>query len=222
MLDSVLLQLAQTIRTSECSNFDTFAVIGSDDEFSTANLGKTITDYYNGHFWSRYWVASGASPDKLVARFPMLLWANGPVSFKSDTAFTGPCFTGMLIIGVLPDCHYCSPECKQTPTQARIWQRLMLGYILNDLLKIVRVRYFNGTYAWLYYDAYRLAKAENTIECVVDELDLKYGEARELDRTYNNGIYLGIEVTVCRCVASLEIQEKALYPISGTTKCTLC
>jgi len=222
MLDTILLQLAKTIRGTECLNFDTFAVINTDDEFSAANLGKTWQDYNNGHFWSRYWVSAGASIDKLVARFPMLLWANGPVSFRKDLAFEGPCFTGMLAIGVLPDCSYCPPACKQTPTQARIWQRLMLGSIMNELTKIVRVEYFSGAFAWLYYADYKIAKEANTIKCIHDELDIQYGEARELDRTYNGGIYLGIEVTLCKCVATLEIQEQQLYPITGVTKCTLC
>ncbi len=222
MLDGVLLQLTQKLASSDCLNFDTFAVINTDDEFSSPNLGKTVTDYKNGHFWSRYWVASGANPDKLVARFPMLAWANGPVNYKKSEAFDGPCFTGMLIIGVLPDCSYCPPGCKQTPTQARMWQRLMLGSIMDSLTKLVRVEYHNGTYAWLYYSQYQAAKAANEVKCIVDELDVSYNEARELDRTYNGGIYLGAEVTICKCVGNLELQQTSLYPVTGVTKCTLC
>lgn len=222
MIDSVLLQLVQYMDVSSCNNFDTFAVISTDDEFSTPNLGKTPTDAKNGHFWSRYWASSGFPADKLVARFPMLLWANGPVSYKVIDAFDGPCFTGMLIVGVLPDCQYCPPECRQTPTQARIWQRLSLGRIMRDLTRIIRVRYHNGSVAWLYKDAYDKAKANNEIQCSLDMLDISFAEGRELDRNYQGGIYLGVEATICRCVDFNSITSGALYPTSPSTKCSLC
>ena len=54
-----------------CKRLQTFAVIESESDLNSPNLGKTINDKHKPFFWSRDWASANYSASKLVKSYPL-------------------------------------------------------------------------------------------------------------------------------------------------------
>lgn len=173
IINSIFLNIVRTWPESKCNQLNTFFVIDTGEEFDTENLNSTMLDFRKGHFWQRQWIQSGAHPDQLCKKYPILGIEQKRVTAK-DWWTKQVCHNYWIVLTDIPDCSDCPNECNRTKDEvdADLYNSAII--LLQELKKYKKWMITvdtNNQYTWMTKNQIDYMLTEGLIDNAVDAGD---------------------------------------------------
>lgn len=213
----------------KCTQPDTFAVVDNVSDLESDNLGKVYNDYMNGHFWSRSWVLSGASRNKLNKKYPIVILEQKNVSRQYfDDADT--CWEWWFVIADIPDCISCG-DCNRSKdtidTELQHTALKLIEYISHIKLYKFDADIFVWTtaaQAQKYIDDEVYDSYEEQCGSIVNHIQNTPFQIRPGSLGLTDAARSVIfSLTVCSCVGQpMPLTTFTGVDIAGETKCKTC
>jgi hypothetical protein len=128
----VLRQIVVDTPYAKCGGINTFLFLDDVKDVEKKNFGQTFQSYKEGAFWSRDWIASGANPNNIAVKYPVLVVEQRNSTQKTiDTKVL--CSMYSLVVIDQINCTDCPKECQRTPEKIESDTILTLQNYLFEL-----------------------------------------------------------------------------------------
>ncbi len=131
-LDQICIQVIMDMGYIKYKQINTIFITDRMPDLRQDSIGATYQDYLDGKFWSREWVATGATSGKLKAQFPILLIQQSLIDIECIDDKDGIYTYDFLLIDKV-GCDNCPKPAERVPHKVKANTLEMLRAFLNEL-----------------------------------------------------------------------------------------
>lgn len=218
---AILKQIVVDMKYRPGLAVNTFAVVDDRPDIEGQSFGYSYQDFESGYFWSRDWVASGASRGTIRGQWPVLFveQRRTGINARGQTQRSTEFIDIMILDKIV--CEGCPPSMKRTGPQVyRNMKRIARG-VLNELDRYRKYQRPSGDQWAAIGRAETWGEPLDEIDSLWEYLNLSSVEIEPWGASYPNhrGARFQINLHTCEIDDFEFLYDKPPVTLLGATDC---